>query len=235
MKSGVPAVIVGRPNAGKSSLLNALLGYDRAIVTDIPGTTRDTIEEKLRFGGVTLRLTDTAGIRDSGDEAEKLGVERSRTAMKNAELVIVVIDGTASITADDLDIVNAAAQAPHAIIVLSKKDLCCSRNHVFEFPVVEISSVTGEGIDILEKKVSEMFPVPANPAGEILTNPRQAEAVAQALEYLKSAIAAMDGFATPDIVLTEAEGAMNAIGELSGRTVREDVTNRIFERFCVGK
>ena len=101
MQGGIPAAIVGRPNAGKSSLLNALLGYDRAIVTDIPGTTRDTIEEKLRLGGVLLRLTDTAGLRDTGDEIERLGVMRSREAMESAELVIAVIDGSGELAAED--------------------------------------------------------------------------------------------------------------------------------------
>lgn len=237
MKSGIPAVIAGRPNAGKSSLLNALLGYDRAIVTDIPGTTRDTIEEKLRLGAVTLRLTDTAGIRASEDEAERLGVERSREAMKNAELVIVVIDGTAPLTDDDYEIVSAASDAPHAVIAFSKSDIGSFSRDIPDFglPAIEISSVTGEGLDMLEKTVSDMFPLPETPAGEILTNPRQAEAVSEALDYLKAAVSAMNESATPDIVLTEAEGAMNAIGELTGRTVREDVTNRIFERFCVGK
>ena len=235
MKSGVPAVIVGRPNAGKSSLLNALLGYDRAIVTDIPGTTRDTIEEKLRLGGVTLRLTDTAGIRDSADAAEKLGVERSRTAMRDADLVIVVIDGSAPVTSEDYEIISAASCAPHAVIAASKCDLGRADLPEFILPAVEISSVTGEGLDKLEQIVAEMYPLPETPSGEILTNPRQAEAVSSARDYLKAAISAIDDCATPDIVLTEAEGAMNAIGELSGRTVREDVTNRIFERFCVGK
>lgn len=237
MKSGIPSVIVGRPNAGKSSLLNALLGYDRAIVTDIPGTTRDTIEEKLRLGGVTLRLADTAGIRMADNEAEKLGVERSRAAMSTAELVIVVIDGSAPFTADDYEIISSASSAPHALIAVTKSD---DINYRFtmpetDLPIVEISSVTGAGLDALEKAVNKMFPLPETPAGEILTNPRQAEAVAEALDYLKAAVSAMNNFATPDIVLTEAEGAMSAIGELSGRTVREDVTNRIFDRFCVGK
>ena len=236
MTGGIPAAIAGRPNAGKSSLLNALLGYDRAIVTAIPGTTRDTIEEKLRIGRLTLRLIDTAGIRDTDDEVERLGVERSRAAMNKAELVIAVVDGSGEITDEDREVIAQAEAAPKGIVVLSKRDIAEPDAEITTaLPVVSLSSVTGDGMDELERVIAEQFPLPEVPAGEILTNVRQADAVKRAIEYMRSALDAMRAGMTPDIVLTETEGAMSALGELSGRTVREDVTNRIFQRFCVGK
>ena len=236
MTAGIPAAIVGRPNAGKSSLLNALLGYERAIVTDVPGTTRDTIEEKLRLGSLLLRLTDTAGIRDTADTVERLGVERSRLAMERAELVIDVLDGSAALSDEDLALLHEAEKRPRAVLVVSKSDLgTVAELPETSLPVVVLSARTGEGLDELEKVIRALFPMPAVPAGEILTNARQAEAVSRALESLHAALSAMEEGRTPDIVLTESETAMAALGELSGRSVREDVTDRIFRRFCVGK
>lgn len=236
MKDGIPAAIVGRPNAGKSSLLNSLLGYERAIVTNVPGTTRDTIEEKLLLGGVLLRLTDTAGIRETSDEIERMGVSRSRRAMEHAELVLAVIDGSRELTGEDTELIKCAERAPHGIVILSKHDLgSAAAVPETALPVVELSSVTGEGLKELEDTVRELFPEPSAPAGEILTNARQFDAVSRALESMKAAEDAMKNGCTPDIVLTETETAMAALGELTGRTVREEVTNRIFERFCVGK
>ena len=236
LNAGIPTAIVGRPNAGKSSLLNALLGYERAIVTAVPGTTRDTIEERLHLGGLCLRLIDTAGIRETEDEVERLGVQRSRAALEGAELVIAVVDGSRAYTQEDAAILRAAEQARRGLVVLSKQDLSAAVERVdTSLPVIPVSSVTGEGLDALERAIASLFPLPEAPAGEILTNARQAEALGRAAESLRAALNAMEQGLTPDLVLTESETAMSAIGELTGRSVREDVTDRIFQRFCVGK
>ena len=236
MNAGLPAAIIGRPNVGKSSLLNALLGYERAIVTAIPGTTRDTIEEKLRIGGLVLRLIDTAGLRESSDEVEQLGVERSRRATEQAELVLAVIDGSAPLGEEDREVLRLAEQAPKAIAILSKSDLPQRITRLdTTLPQLTLSAAAGDGLAELARTIEQLYPQPAVPAGEILTNARQADAIRRALDALVGAENAMAEGMTPDIVLTETERAMQSLGELTGRSVREDVTNRIFERFCVGK
>ena len=238
MNSGILTAIVGRPNAGKSSLLNRLLGYDRAIVTNIPGTTRDTVEEKMMLGRLCLRLTDTAGIRETDDAIEALGVQRSRSAMEQADLVLAVLDTREGIAAEDAALLKELeANRKKAICIISKSDLVQGPAQMPEttLPCVVISSVTGAGINALEEEVSRLFPSPEVPAGEILTNARQADAVRRALESICAAQDAVASGLTPDIVLTEVEGAIAALGELTGQSIREDITNRIFSRFCVGK
>lgn len=239
LHSGVPSVILGRPNAGKSSLLNALLGYDRAIVTDIPGTTRDTIEERVTLGGVLLRLTDTAGLHATDDPVEALGVGRALDAAGQAALAIAVFDTSEPLTEDDRQVIQAARQAQARIAVLNKSDLPAllspeaftgDFNHV-----CVVSAKARTGLASLDEAVAALFPLPDAPAGEILTNARHADAVRRALESLRAALDAMQLGVTPDAVLTEAEEAMAALGELTGASIREDITNRIFSRFCVGK
>ena len=240
LNAGVPAVILGRPNAGKSSLLNALLGYERAIVTDIPGTTRDTLTERVELGGVLLRLTDTAGLRETEDAVERMGVERARAAIAQAELALVLVD-PGDPEPEDWSILRAVQDVPHILLVFTKADLypmdgaVISTGGLRADSLVSVSARTGKGMDLLSDAVAEAFPEKAAPAGEILTNARQAEAVGRALESVRAAAEALAAGVAPDAALSEAEAAMSALGELTGRTVREDVTERIFSRFCVGK
>ena len=243
LKSGVRTAIVGRPNAGKSSLLNALAGYERAIVTDIPGTTRDTVEESVLCGGVLLRLIDTAGIRDTADIVEQKGVERSRKALGSADLVLAVVDGSLPLTAEDLEVLRLAAESPRWIAVFSKCDLWDTRARsvgIVGSPApaasVTLSSVTGEGLDELEAAVAALFPAgDPKEAGSLLTDQRQEEAVRRARDAVRRAQDALHSGLTPDAVLTDAEEALDALGELTGRTAKEEIVSRIFSRFCVGK
>lgn len=189
LNEGVPCAIVGRPNAGKSTLFNALLGYERAIVTDIPGTTRDTVEERVNFGGVLLRLIDTAGLRETADQVERLGVERSLAALERAELIFAVTDGADEFTQEDVEALQtAAASGKPWVWVMSKRDLTgpCAlwgvdRDGFAPAAMVSLSAKTGEGLGELEKAVAALFPADAGVKVEaLLTNARQAEAANRA-------------------------------------------------------
>lgn len=237
LRRGVRAVILGRPNAGKSSLLNALAGFERVIVTDIPGTTRDTVEETVKVGSVLLRLCDTAGIRDSADRIEAMGVERSIAAAAQAELALFVCDGSQKLNDEDRRAMEAARSAPNVIALINKTDLgeCVAPEELPFDTVLRICARDGSGLDALCARIEEVFGTGAKADGSILTNARQAGAVERAARAMEAALAAMEQGFTPDAVLLDVEAAMEALGELTGRTVREEITNRIFERFCVGK
>ena len=240
LTQGISCALVGRPNVGKSSLLNALAGYERAIVTDIPGTTRDTVEVNVELGGLPLRLIDTAGLRDSEDPVERLGVERSRVAMEQAELILVLWDSSAQVAREDVELLERALELAPSILVWTKNDLPAAPVPVMEIPdslrVVELSARTGQGLDRLEQAVSALFPRENGvPYGQILTNQRQEDAARRAQESVARARTALAQGVTPDALLTDVEEALAALGELTGQSVREDITDRIFARFCVGK
>ena len=237
LRQGVAAAIVGRPNVGKSSLLNALAGFERVIVTDIPGTTRDTVEQSVLVGSTRLRLIDTAGIRETGDTVEALGVQRSRQALEQADLVLFVCDGSQPLTPEDREIMDACCDAPHAIALVNKVDL----GRVVEpgdlpfLNVICTSLPEGRGLDQLADVIDLEFQGETPCDGSILTNSRQFDACRRAYEAMLRALKGLQLGLTPDAVLTDVEEAMEAMGEVTGATVREDITARIFERFCVGK
>ena len=237
IKNGVQTAILGAPNAGKSSLLNALAGFDRVIVTNIPGTTRDAVEQTVTLGRHLLRLLDTAGIRDTSDTVEHLGVERSFQAAQSCQLAFFVVDGSKPLTPEDEAAMDAALQAPDAIAILNKQDLPCVSDPS-ELPfsyVIPVSCAKQAGLDLLEQALDMVFDDEAPCDGSILTNARQADAIAKSRASIEAARSSLRLGMTPDAVLVDVEAAMEALGEATGRVVREDITNRIFERFCVGK
>ena len=239
LKLGVPTVILGRPNVGKSSLLNALLGYDRAIVTEVAGTTRDTVEEKVRLGGQMLRLCDTAGIRDARDSVEKIGVDRAVAAAERASLSLVVLDGSVPLTGTEERIFALAQQAEHSLLLVNKSDLprqaeLAGLADRFD-GVCFVCARTGEGVEQIGRLVQALYPQAVRTDGALLTNTRQAEAVGRALAAVDRAQGALSAALTPDAILTDAEEALAALGELTGKSIREDLVATIFSRFCVGK
>lgn len=241
LKNGFMTTIIGRPNVGKSSLLNALLGYDRAIVTAQPGTTRDTIEEKLVLRDTLLRLVDTAGIRSTDDEAESEGVTRAIRAAEDSELVLAVFDGSMELQAGDMQIIQTASKAKRAIAVVNKSDLPGALEESKLRPafatIVHTCAKKSDGLEELADAVSGLVPEMTNDAGAkgILTNARHADGVSRTLEYVRAASTALTRGVTPDAALVEIESALLVLGEVLGRNIREDTIDRIFSRFCVGK
>ncbi len=237
LTKGVSVVIAGKPNVGKSSLLNLLTGYERVIVTDVAGTTRDTVEESVMLGSTRLKLIDTAGIRQTDDRIEALGVQRSKSAITNADLVLFICDGSQPLTQEDKDVIDICLTAKKVIALINKSDLAQTVNpDTLPFDtVLSFSTKTGNGLAPLTSAVNKMFASTIPCDGSILTNPRQYHAIKRAHEALTSSLQGLALGLTPDAVLTDVEEAMSAMGEVTGSTVREDITARIFERFCVGK
>ena len=240
--SGIRTVLLGRPNAGKSSVLNVLCGHERAIVTDIPGTTRDTIEERVRLGDMTLLLMDTAGIREAADTVERLGVERSFAAAGEADLILYICDTSEPLSPDDRALFLRLPDVP-LVVVLNKSDLPAVtgerevRAAGAEGKFVTVSAKTGEGFEELKDTIRALFD-----KGEIswneqaaLTNERQRDAVRRAAASLSAAEHSAEARLPEDFFTVDLLDAYAALGEVTGETVGDDLADRIFEKFCMGK
>ncbi len=243
-REGVATAIVGRPNVGKSTLLNQLLQQERAIVTPIPGTTRDTIEESINLGGFPLRLIDTAGITHSADVVEKHGVKRSRQALKQAELVLLVLDGSQALTDDDRNIIAAATKDNKNIVLIINKidleqgaDLSQLKETLPINQAIYLSAKQGLGLDKLTKAIIERLSGAGtgNVEGAIITNARHHQALTNAQQAIKRVMGAIGQGLSPEFVAIDLNEALNYLGEIVGQTTCADVLERIFSQFCIGK
>ena len=241
MKEGIRTVIVGKPNAGKSSLLNVLLGEERAIVTDIAGTTRDVLEEQMSLSGISLNIIDTAGIRNTEDVVEKIGVKKAKTYAKDADLIIYVVDSSTSLDENDEEIMELIRDRK-AIVLLNKVDLdpVTTEETIrarLDKPVIPVSAKEEQGIDRLEQTVKDMFydgKISFN--DEIfITNMRQKAALSEALESLKQVIVSIQNQMPEDFFSIDLMNAYEELGSITGESVGEDLVNEIFSKFCMGK
>lgn len=242
IRDGLRTAIVGRPNAGKSSLLNALLQEERAIVTDIPGTTRDTIEESIKIGGVPLILMDTAGIRETENKIERIGIERAKKSMEKADLIMAVIDGSRPLSEEDRALL-ASLRGRKALVILNKYDLPQEietrdvKALAGDIPVVPISARYGSGIAELEEELHHITQHQDVSAGRelFLTNLRHVDLVKKALAAVERAEESIRSGMPADCITIDVTEAWHTLGEITGDTVDQELINSIFERFCVGK
>jgi tRNA modification GTPase len=238
-RQGVRTAIVGRPNVGKSSLLNALLRTSRAIVTPIPGTTRDTLEETLNLRGIPICLVDTAGITESDDLIEKLGIQRSRQALQRADLILLVLDGSEPLQAQDWAIADAARNRS-VIVVVNKLDLPAAAETdaiLSDARHVHLSALTGEKLHLLEDAIVEtVFSGQVQTSDvPVISNPRHSQILRRALLHVTAAKSSCKALGNADLVAVDLTSAVAALGEITGETVGEDVLETIFRNFCVGK
>lgn len=241
LRDGLKTVIIGKPNVGKSSLLNALLKEQRAIVTAIPGTTRDSIEEYVNVRGIPLKIIDTAGIRDTQDIVEKMGVEKSRELIKIADLILVILDSSEVLSNDDKQVIKITADHK-GVILLNKVDLPAVivyddvKKVAGDWPIIQLSLETGEGLDKLEQQiVEEVYSGQISPEAEYVTNVRHIDCLQKVTKQLQDACVTIERGLPIDCVVVDLRGAWEVLGEIIGDTVGDDLIDQIFSQFCIGK
>ena len=245
LREGLKVALVGRPNVGKSSLFNALLGHERAIVTEIAGTTRDQLHEKLSINGIPVSLIDTAGLRETLDTVESIGVERSKRAMIDADLVIVMLDASQNLTAEDREILAQASELQHFIAV-NKIDLTNGASQIPEeiksqipnpkSQILPVSAKTGEGLERLQKAIVEPFqPQDTESSGFLVSDARHHDLLLRAKSEIENSVGLIEEKASEEIVLIGLHNAMRYLGSITGETTTEDMLTRIFSTFCIGK
>ncbi|MHB0876324.1 MAG: tRNA modification GTPase, partial [Anaerolineae bacterium] len=238
-REGLRVAIIGRPNVGKSSLMNALLRADRSIVTAVPGTTRDTVEESASIGGVALVFVDTAGLSPASDDpVERLGMERTQRAVRQADVTLLVLDASATPDSEDVAAARLASEAPQVLTVWNKCDLATpdSPSPLDRGGQVRVSALTGQGLGELEAALLQgVLGQGAGDAGGDITSERQRNAVERALDSLQRAVEAGEAHVPADLIAIDIREAIAALGEVTGETVDEDLLAMVFASFCVGK
>jgi tRNA modification GTPase len=236
LREGLKVALVGRPNVGKSSLFNALLGHERAIVTEIAGTTRDQLHEKLVIENIPVSLIDTAGLRETTDKVESIGVERSKRLMSDADLVIVILDGSQDLTPEDLEIIEQTKDLPR-LVVVNKIDI--SENPKFQISdndLIRISAKTGENLDQLEKAIIEPFhPQDIEQSGFLISDARHYDLMLRAQSEIENSINLLSQKLSEEIILIGLHNAIRYLGQITGEVSTEDMLTRIFSTFCIGK
>jgi tRNA modification GTPase len=240
LREGLSVVIVGKPNVGKSSLLNELVMEKRAIVTDVPGTTRDVIEEYINIEGIPIKIIDTAGIRETEDVVEKIGVERSKEKIEDADLIIIVLDLSRELDNDDKDIIKYIKDKKY-LVILNKSDLktVLNKDEISSLEskyIIETSTKTGEGLDTIRKLIKDMFFRGEISASDVMiTNSRHKEALIRAKERCEAALLTLNNKLSIDFASIDVRSAWSHLGEITGETLEEDIIDKIFSEFCIGK
>lgn len=241
LKEGIQTVIVGKPNVGKSSLLNILMGQDRAIVTEIAGTTRDVLEEQINLDGITLNIVDTAGIRETNDVIEQIGVKKSKEYLVGADLIIYIIDGSVPLDENDHEIISMVREKK-VIVLVNKSDLnqavqIGSLYEIMDFPIISVSVKEMEGLKELEKKIKDLFfngEITSN-MEEVITNMRHKESLVHAYDSLLQVEISIENQMPEDFFSIDLRSACDCLGEITGESVGDDLVNEIFSKFCMGK